>query len=423
MIKLSCFIILFLISSLEFSQAEVTSSTRGYLSLRVSSYTEQSSSNYGQYTRTQIEQSTDFSPSTLLLNQLRFTSNSEAQDLSSKTTPDKKDLYGVFLGENYFKIKQHSWVMQIGYQDVVWGEAFGLNYADIVNPKDQKLTFYDDLSDARLPLLMINTKSFFTLGELSGSIQLLYSPEPRYSKTLPVDMIAGSIFPQGKLVVTKESTPSVFKKSEIGEKISTSYQGFDTSLFHFTYMDRNPFYSLKSMTLTEVDLLENHNKINSTGLSFAKTLSDYVLRSDVIYTDHQTINYLEGINLKTYQTKVLNALLSLDTPSFNDYSGIFIFARSNLSDYKSNSFRTKTQEYGIAKISKNLGSDKTFDLSYTHEFKTTGHGVQALYKWPVNNLTELHFGGEFYSGNADSSLHRLKNTSSLFITLKNYFQL
>lgn len=396
---------------------------RGYLSARLSSYTEDPSRNYGQLTRAQFEQTTEFTTNLQALNQLRWTSNTIDTDLSVKSTPSKKDNFEAFLGENYLKYKSDSWVAQIGYQEVVWGEAYGFNYADIINPKDQRLTFFSDAGEARLPLLLFNGKSFFSSGDLTGSLQFLYSPEPRFSKTLPIDLYAGNLFPQESLTVIKEKTPQIFKTSEIGGKMAISYGGFDMSIFSFSYLDRDPHYLLESATLTNITLKEGHTKIKSSGISLAKTVYDFVFRTDMVYTQDKLVNYLQNNQLNTFSTNSLNALISLDTPTYNDYSGVLIFARSTLKDIMLNSFRQKQEQYFIGKVSKNLGSDKSLEFSYIHELDHAGKSVQTFFNWPINSATDMKVGGEFYFGNDQSDLKKLKNISSVFFSIKNYFQL
>lgn len=395
--------------------------TRGYLTARLTSYTE-NAKNYGQQTRAQIEGASDFGSNLSAIDQLRWTSNSINADLSTVSSPSKKDMFQAYLGENYLKYKSDSWVAQIGYQEVVWGEAFGQNFADIINPKDLRETFYSDASEARFPLLLFNEKTFFTLGGFSGSLQLLYSPEPRFSKTLPVEIYAGNLLSVTTLNVNKESTPEIFKKSEFGGKFAGSYSGFDFGIFGYSYYDRDPHYTLRSATLSSISINEEHSKIKSLGVSLAKTLGDFVLRSDIVLTKNKLTNYVENLQLKSFSSDTLNALVSIDTPTYNDYSGVLIYAQSSLKDILPNSFRQKDEEYLIGKITKNIDHDKSLELSYTHEFKFTGHSIQSQFSWPITQSTDLKLGGQFYFGDKSSNLNKYKNVSGLFISLKNYFQ-
>jgi hypothetical protein len=398
--------------------------TRGYLSARLSGYTQDGPKNYGQETRAQFEQTTEFNSNLSALNQLRWMSNSLNSDLTASGNLSKNDTFETYLGENYLKYKGDSWVAQLGYQEVVWGEAFGFNYADIISPKDQRETLYSDAGDARLPLLLFNGKRFFSVGNFSGSFQVLYSPEPRFSKTLPIEIYAGNVLSNYTVTVNKEKTPKVFDNSEYGGKFSGSYSGFDFSLYTFSYLDRDAHYEFRSASsLTNITVDEAHNKVQSSGFSFAKTVYDYVFRADIVSTKDKEINYLDITGLKSFSTRMLNTLVSVDSPTYSGYSGVLIFARSSLGDIMENSFREKNEEYGIIKLNKDLGSDKSFEFSYTHEFEHAGHSVQTFINWPINSTTDLKLGGQFYFGDETSNLFKYKKISSVFFSLKNYFQL
>jgi len=394
---------------------------RGYLFARLSHYTEDAK-NYGQQTRGQLEQTAAFTSSFSAMNQLRWNANSISADLS-KTNLSKKESFEVYLGENFLKYKSEHWVAQLGYQEVVWGEAFGFNYADVISPKDLRETLYSDADIARRPLLLANLKTLFSIGDLSGSLQFLYSPEPRFSKTLPIEVYAGEIVPNITFNVTKEKTPKLFSETEFGGKASLSYAGLDLSLFGFSYLDRDPHYVLDSATLTTINVHEEHNKVKSTGAALSKTIGDFVFRTDVVLTKDKMVNYIDGNLLRFYPTDFFNYVVSIDSPTYNDYSGVLIFASSTIKEIFPLSFREKNEKYLIGKLTKNLGADKTFELSYTHELEHTGRTVQSFINWPINSTTDLKLGGQFYSGNEESNLNKYKNISSIFFSLKNYFQL
>lgn len=397
---------------------------RGHLSARLLSYTEEKSRNYGQKANGQIEQTTRYSSNLNALNQLRWSSNSINTDLSKKNTPSKKESFETYLGENYLKYKSENSVLQIGYQEVIWGEAFGFNYADIIGPKDNRQTHLSEGEEARLPLFLFNGKTFFTRGDFSGSIQLLFSPEPRFSKTLPLDFFIGDTFPQSTMTIIKQKTPSFFKTSEVGGKLSASYAGFDVALFNYTYLTRDPYYSLESATLQNITIKEEHNKIQSTGFSFAKSIGGAVLRSDMVLTKNKMINYISNMGAFTsFSTSSLNTLVSIDTPTYKNFSGVLIYAKSSLADIVPNAFRRKNEEYFIGKISKNLGSDKILDIAYIRELETSGQSLQPSMIWPVNASSDIKFGGEFYFGDDQSNLKKLKNINNVFISFKNYFSL
>lgn len=142
-------------------KASIDTSVRGYISAKGNYYTADAEEDFGTRARAQLEQESKIYNDFVLVNQLRFTYSSLYTDLSKNQSTDDKNTREIYLGDNYLKYKSASWVLQTGYQDVGWGEAFGFNYADIVNPKDLRETFYTDYADSRLPLFLVNFKYFF----------------------------------------------------------------------------------------------------------------------------------------------------------------------------------------------------------------------------------------------------------------------
>jgi hypothetical protein len=401
-------------------QASIDTSVRGYLSAKGNYYTADAEENFGSRARAQLEQESKINNDFVLVNQLRFTYSSLYTDVSKNQSTDDKNTREIYLGDNYLKYKSSSWVLQTGYQDVGWGEAFGFNYADIVNPKDLRETFYTDYADSRLPLFLVNFKYFFE----NGSLQLIYSPEPRFSRALPVDLFTRGFLPQTNIKTNMEDTPDFFKKHEYGGKLSSSFWGLDASLFYFSYLDRDASYVLKSASLTNIELDEAHSRVKTAGISVASTLYDnFVFRTDIVHTQDKKINSVSGFSLLNTPVDMTNVVLSLDTPTYSNFSGVFVLATSRLSKDLPQAFREQNQTYSIAKVSYDLGSEKTIDLSYTHEFNENGHAVQSLFTWPVNSTLEVRVGAETYWGDQNSQLSKIKNISNVFFGIKNYFQL
>lgn len=415
---------LLLISFPSLVLAEAAYEMRGYVSSKITGYTARTKENHGQRHYAQFEHLSLMSDNFSILNQARWSYSSLYQDLNNPPLLlQSEDTHDLYPGENYLKWKNDSWVFQAGYQEVSWGEAFGFNYADLINPKDQTLTGYAEASEAKLPLLLLNTKIFFA----AGSLQFLYSPEPRFNKTLPVSLFTSSLVPNIQFQARKKLVTKIFEEHEYGGKLSLSFSGLDTAFFYFDHIDRNPYYSIESVTLSSVNLLERHGRIQSYGASIAKTLfDDFVFRSDIVLNQNKTINTLStgvaGFTLLDEQTDELNLLFSVDTPTYSSFSGVFIYAQSGLNKLNAQALREKEEQFAIAKISYDFGEEKIFDVSYTHQISLSGHAIQAQLSWPVNDKLELRTGAETYWGEPRATLGRLKNISNIFFSLKNYFQ-
>lgn len=399
---------------------------RGFLSTKALKYTADARETSGQRHRAQFEHLATYNETVSLLNQARWNYSSVYQDLSNSPALQKEDTHDFYAGENYLKLQSADWVMQLGYQEISWGESFGFNYADLVNPEDQTETAYADADESKLPLLLINTKYFFT----DGSLQLLYSPEPKFSKMLPLSLFTNTLIPGFQINVLTEKSPSLFKENEYGGKLSLTKGGFDLSVFGFSSLDRSPFYELVSATATSITVREQHSRIKSYGASMAKTLfDDFVLRSDVVLQTDKTYNTLLssafGPILSAVQSDELNSLISIDTPTYSQFSGALIYAASTIKEVPAGvqMLREKNVNYGIGKISYDFGGEKILDFSYTREFSKNAQAVQAQLNWAINSNFDFRVGGEHYWGEAGSNLGRLKNISNIYFSIKNYFQL
>lgn len=412
------FIFFYLIIFSQFAQS-AEYELRGNFEYKLMNYTENTGNNLGHFSLFSFEQKSFFNKKFMALNQLRAKSTSIETDLVEKITTKKQNNFEALLGENYMRFQSDSLILQMGYQDIVWGESFGFHYADIINPRDERITFYSSQNDVRIPLLLINSKIFFK----DGSIQLLYSPEPKYSKTLPIDLFIGDSLIQDQIIVRKESTPKVFKEHEYGFKLSTSFTSLDLSLFYYNYLDRNPYYEILDASLTSITLDEKHSRISSTGVSFAKTLAGFVIRSDVVMTKDRKYNYINGFTFSSFQSDTREVLVSLDTPSLKEFTGLIIVANKTLSQTIDGAFQNKSDTQVIGRITKSLEGDASIDFSYTHDVKSKGKAIQIFINLPVNNDTTLNIGAEQYFGNKESNYGKVKKINNVFFSIKNYFKI
>lgn len=397
---------------------------RGQLSTKLSHYTKETNENTGQKFYSQFEQVGIVSEHLSFINQARWNYSSIYTDVSNAPSVQAEDTHDLYPGENYVKYQSSNWVMQAGYQEISWGESFGFNFADFVNPQDQTMTLYFEENESKYPLLLVNLKYFFDF----GSLQFLYSPEPRFNKTLPVNLFTDPSLSTIQINTRMQKSPNIFDENEYGGKLSMTLAGFDTALFYYDYLDRVPYYNIESASPTLVTLAEKHARIKSYGASIAKTLfDDYVFRADVVLNKDRIVNSVVttpfGPNFQETLSDEMDVQISIDSPTYNRFSGAAIFARSTLSNLTEYALREKEETYAIGRLSYDFGEEKVFDLSYTHQFSHPGHAVQAILNWPVTDLVELRMGGETYWGNEESTLGKLENISNVFFGLKTYFNL
>ena len=153
----------------------------------------------------------------------------------------------------------------VGMQKVSWGENFGMNPADVVNPRDFREPKSFDLSQAKVPLGMANAQLF--LGD--WDLQVIYAPLPR---TLP-----------------HTTDYSWFYNSEGGFR--TGYRLGDVVVqgFFYRHWNRTPVPALDASTGIPQSVLLNNLRVNSYGLSSNAALNDWILRGDIVVNEDEPV--------------------------------------------------------------------------------------------------------------------------------------
>lgn len=194
------------------------------------------------------------------------------------------------------------WHLIAGLQEVIWGEAFGLPVADVINPYD--LTEYSlaQRSESRIPLAMLNT--VFNQGPFS--LQLIYVPLPRRSPDPEIGDGIEQIDPPKY---------RMFKDSEYGGRIGYLHSsGLDLKPFYYSHWSRWPVYSPQifpeGLRLGPVE-----SRVQSYGLSFSQAFQAVVVRSDV--AEHRNIPIFNPkkntVEFYTQQQATIGADYNLDS--------------------------------------------------------------------------------------------------------------
>ncbi len=85
----------------------------------------------------------------------------------------------VSIREAVLAVRAGRWDLRIGRQQVVWGEAVGLFFADVVNPKDLREFLLRDFDDLRVSLWGVD--ALYEAGK-DRVLEIFWSPEVRFSK-------------------------------------------------------------------------------------------------------------------------------------------------------------------------------------------------------------------------------------------------
>lgn len=387
---------------------------------QINAYSKNDNSGSGQINRLRLEQSADFTKEFSGLFQVSTSSNSYAFD--AKTTydvnPTSQNIFEVFPSDFYIQYKTSNFLIRTGYQQVVWGEAFGLFYSDFINPKDLRLSPFTSPEKQRRSLPMLNLKTLFG----SSSFQVIATASPDYDilpplgRQLSKDNLAALGVSQWS--ITKAAHPALFSKPEYGAKLNSSFWGMDLSGYYMTYDDRLPYYQLTSISgvPTTGVLEEKHQRISSSGVTLAANAFDFVLRAEALKNQNKKFNTLVA-GLGTADSDESVSVIGIDTPSFNNYIFSLQFSDSALNKYDTALTRPKYQSLWSTRLTKSLSKQMSWELSTIYAPYDQGGMAHFEFVWPKSKIIEIKFGYEQSFGPRSSDFGRNYDLSALYVNL------
>lgn len=387
---------------------------------QINAYNKNENSSTGLINRLRLEQSVDFSKEFSGIFQVSTSSNSYALDAKTTydVTPKAQNIFEIFPSDFYLQYKNSNLLIRTGYQQVVWGEAFGLFYSDFINPKDLRLSPFTSPEKQRRSLPMLNLKTLFG----SNSFQLIATASPDYNILPPLgrQLSADSLAALGvsQWSITKTAHPAPFSKPEYGAKLNTSFWGMDLSGYYMTYDDRFPYYQLSSAsTLPTLGILEEkHQRISSTGVTLAASVFDFVLRAEALKNQNKRLNTLIA-GLGTYDTDEAVTVIGIDTPSFDSYIFSLQYSDSALNKYDATIARPKYQSLWSVRLSKSLIKQMSWELSTIYAPYDQGGMAHFEFVWPKSKIIEVKFGYEQGFGPRSSDFGKNYDLSSLYVNL------
>ncbi|MCS6859950.1 MAG: hypothetical protein NZT92_06485, partial [Abditibacteriales bacterium] len=203
----------------------------------------------------------------------------------------------VSLREAVLAVRMGQWDLRIGRQQVVWGEAVGLFFADVVNPKDWREFLLRDFDDIRIPLWGVN--ALYDAGR-DRVLEIFWSPEVRFSRR----PVAGAEFaffvpppPAGVNVVfvPVAKPPRRLSNSNLGVRYSWLQNGWDAAVFYHRALDDLPAISKNQRSAgsqpasrqdggASVNVSLLHPRVHRLGVTVSKPLGSGVWRSEAVFT-------------------------------------------------------------------------------------------------------------------------------------------
>jgi uncharacterized protein DUF1302 len=210
--------------------------------------------------------------------------------------------------------------IRLGHQQIVWGEALGQFFADVVNPLDIREFFLPSFDYIRSQIWAMDLRYFFLP---NATLELVATPDQNMDKlALPGSDFAFFIPPATpgfqQILLPDDPPASNFKNWNGGGRISYLTHGWDFSWLFYTSPRHFPvfFKSLvvSNTTTPEIQLQPRHPRTNDYGFTVTKGVKSSVLRGEFVYSTGGFFNASDiTVNQGVVQRNLLRYMLGFDT--------------------------------------------------------------------------------------------------------------
>lgn len=329
------------------------------------------------------------------------------------------------LRNAFVEYKASHFDLKVGSQQVVWGEAIGSSFSDIVNPKDFRDGLYGDPSDYRLQVPMVNSTLLFDRVTLQG----LYLPQPNFNYIpSPGNDFA---FPYSRYlngaslrIIREDKLAWESSNAEYGGRLSLLLGSWDLSGFYMDEYDRNPTYVFDAAsTFSQFVVREQHSRVKTYGLTLTNDFGGYLLRFEAVMTENRKFPTLVGTTLSTVERSNPAAIIGLDFPTWHGINASLQISRDVVTGDSANGLlRTADQSILSARLSGTVFRDQ--EAEFLEYVSTADGGTKTAlnYMVPTSDKSELRFGGELLSGPSESDFGRRNRASRVLVTYRYHFK-
>jgi len=219
----------------------------------------------------------------------------------------------IELRDTYLDYSKGPFDLRLGKQQIVWGEAVGLFFADVVNARDLREFVLPDFDMIRIP----QWGTDFEYTKNAFHAEFVWLPGITMNKY----GVTGSEFqfpfpvPEGTLYtyVDPQKPKTSFNNSEAGLRLSYLLNGWDTSVFYYYTWDKAPAMYRTISSSGVYQFSPRYNRLNLVGSTFSKELGDFVLKGEFVFNRKGNFSIMDaadpdGISRKDF----IDYLIGLD---------------------------------------------------------------------------------------------------------------
>lgn len=333
----------------------------------------------------------------------------------------RRESQEIELRDAYIQYKSGGWTVRGGNQQIVWGEAFGFYYADIVNPKDLRELGIGPLDENRVSIPMLSTKYVFD----KYSLQAFFVPMPFFNK-MPADggdfsFPFGQFFPGATYTHYEERSKIISSENfEGGIRASGQLGKWDLSLLFASYLDRSPSYSSSFTSATNVNISDSHDRLKTFGATSSVPCGPFICRAEVLWHLNKSFNTFQAPNFVPAKSDEYVGVLGVDyTESDRTHLGLQFSENLRAQEFPGALGVKSQQNLSIhVKVATFLNHRAETIVSYLPHDQSILWQMQYLI--PVTERIELLLTGDTFFGNASSQFGRYKQASRAGTILKIY---
>lgn len=197
------------------------------------------------------------------------------------------------LRDTFVDVSLDSFDVRLGKQQVVWGEAIALFYADVVNAKDLREFILPDFEFLRTPEWAADLE--YHRGPLHGELVWIPFPEMDRIARPGADFAPAFPLPPGTPVAfqPEEKPADQLKNSQWGGKVAYRGEGWDASAFFQRSWQKTAVYQTVAAE-SALRVTPIHPRLSQGGITLTAGLRDAVLKAESVFSRERHFQDLSG---------------------------------------------------------------------------------------------------------------------------------
>ena len=351
-------------------------------------------------------------------------------DGTDKLDPDEQS--DAELRELYFEWNWGRTYVNIGKQQIVWGNADGLKVLDVVNPQSFREFILDDFADSRIPLWAVNIQ--LPVGD--STLQLVWIPDHTYND-LPEP---GSVYEFTSPLLAPQIPPGIpvefdavdtpdkfFKDSDIGLRLSGFRWGWDFSINYFYHYEDNPvFYreiDISPENQISVQVQPRHERNHLLGMTFSRAFGELTLRGEFGYFSDQFFanndpNDPDGI----LDSDEIRYVAGLDWYGLSDTRISFQLFQSRIGEDKPGVFRDPLETSITLQYNRTFLNDTLeFDVLWLYNENRHNGLIRPKLTYDVNDGLSTWIAGDSFYGDKNGFYGQFDNNDRVLMGAELHF--